>query len=363
MTGRARRSGSRSPTGAISIADRLRVLVVEDNDYDAHRIDEALGGSETTEFTVERSHRLDDALQKLEADPFDATLLDLGLPDSTGLDTLRQVRQAHPDVPVVVLTGLRDEEVALEAIRDGAHDYLVKDHVDAFQLGHTVRHAVERKQLAGRAENALRRLVGRTEDPARRSLVLGLVREMRSSTTFIVNSLVQIRQELEGSRGDVDPDRAPRMADAVESTMEGINRQDQLLKVLLRFFGDGSATAKRASLHEPTVAAIYLFQAMDRSGVGVDADLEPTGPVDAEVYEVQSLVLALLRGLAGAVGPGELLSVATTQRDGRAVLRVEGPAADPPDLEAVSDRVQALGGTLSVDGVDSLVAAVELPHV
>lgn len=89
--------------------------------------------------------RLDDALDHLDDEHVDVVLLDLGLPDSNGLDTLTTLVDAHPTAPVVVLTGLRDREVGIEALRQGAEEYLVKDEINPDLLIRSVYHAIDRK--------------------------------------------------------------------------------------------------------------------------------------------------------------------------------------------------------------------------
>ncbi|MEO7398938.1 MAG: response regulator, partial [Ilumatobacteraceae bacterium] len=89
---------------------------------------------------------------------FDAVLLDLGLPDSQGLQTLRAVRQLDPDIPVVVLTGLEDEEAALQALRDGAQDYLVKGRFTGPVLVRVLNNSIARAQIQIRLGDARRRV-------------------------------------------------------------------------------------------------------------------------------------------------------------------------------------------------------------
>ncbi|HSF59460.1 MAG TPA: response regulator, partial [Candidatus Binatia bacterium] len=85
----------------------MRVLLVEDNDDDALLIGESLSG---TTINIERAERLSTALAHLNLEKFDAVLLDLSLPDAWGLDTIRRLRSQVAAVPIVVLTGLNDEE-------------------------------------------------------------------------------------------------------------------------------------------------------------------------------------------------------------------------------------------------------------
>ena len=119
----------------------MRVLLVEDNDDDALLIREML--SETT-LEIERAERLSTALERLAKGRFDAVLLDLSLPDAFGLDTISHVVRQAPGVPIVVLTGLNDEEAAVKAVEQGAQDYLIKGQVDGHLLARSLRYAIQR---------------------------------------------------------------------------------------------------------------------------------------------------------------------------------------------------------------------------
>ncbi|PYP45955.1 MAG: hybrid sensor histidine kinase/response regulator [Gemmatimonadetes bacterium] len=130
----------------------ITVLLVEDNPGDARLILELLGEVQAQAFDLERVDRLDDALARLAHSGVDVVLLDLGLPDSQGLDTFVRARRGAPNEPIVVISGLDDEQLALEAVRSGAQDYLVKGRIEGQLLARVLRYAIERK----RAEEALR---------------------------------------------------------------------------------------------------------------------------------------------------------------------------------------------------------------
>jgi PAS domain S-box-containing protein len=127
--------------------NRLKILLVEDNPGDARLIREMLGEAEAAGFEIDWVSRLSAALEKLSRDEIDLVLLDLGLPDSRGLDTFRQAYSHTPQVPFVVLTGLNDETLALTAVREGAQDYLVKGQTDGGTLLRAIRYATERKKI------------------------------------------------------------------------------------------------------------------------------------------------------------------------------------------------------------------------
>src|SRR4029077_2552358 len=102
---------------------------------------------------LEHVDRLDAALARLSCEHFDVVLLDLSLPDEQGLNTLLRTHAHAPKVPIVILTGLDDEAMAVKAVRAGAQDYLVKGRVDGDLLVRSMRYATER----GRAVEALER--------------------------------------------------------------------------------------------------------------------------------------------------------------------------------------------------------------
>ena len=132
----------------------MKLLLVEDNPLDARLLREILKETPHASCQLEHVTRLDTALEGLRQQPFEVVLLDLGLPDSQGAESVRRMNQAFPALPIIVLTGLENPEVALEAVRAGAQDYLVKGRFNAELLTRTIRYSIERK----RASEELRQL-------------------------------------------------------------------------------------------------------------------------------------------------------------------------------------------------------------
>jgi PAS domain S-box-containing protein len=131
----------------MSTASLERLLLVEDNPGDARLLREMFKeqGSHDTEVTHVES--LAEAEKHLAAREFDIILLDLGLPDAEGLGAVRRARAAAPRVPLVVLTGLDDESLAVQALQEGAQDYLVKGQIESRGLLRALRYAIERKNM------------------------------------------------------------------------------------------------------------------------------------------------------------------------------------------------------------------------
>ncbi|MFH0780519.1 MAG: response regulator [Pseudomonadota bacterium] len=137
------------------MSDRLRILLVEDNPGDADLMVELLSINGPVVFEINCVTRLSEALKSVGTrHRFDIVLLDLGLPDSDGLETLYSLRRQAAELPIVVLTGNNDERTGLAAIRGGSQDYLIKGQINKNLLTRSIYYAVERKQ----AENALKEL-------------------------------------------------------------------------------------------------------------------------------------------------------------------------------------------------------------
>ncbi|MBI3270187.1 MAG: diguanylate cyclase [Planctomycetes bacterium] len=136
---------------------RLRVLVLEDSPVDSGRIRSALAkeprSGQAADFEVTCVERLATGLEFLQAGDVDAVLLDLTLPDARGLEVVVQVHAKAPNVPILVLTAIEDEGLALQTLQAGAQDFLPKAGIEGGSLGRAIRYAVERQQSgAGQRE-------------------------------------------------------------------------------------------------------------------------------------------------------------------------------------------------------------------
>ena len=121
----------------------LQVLLVEDSASDAALLQESILSSGVKDLSVSVVQSLHESVDHLKNNRIDATLLDLSLPDSSGLETVRRFRNICSDMSVVVLTGMDDEKTGIEAVRMGAQDYLVKGQADGRLIARAVRYAIE----------------------------------------------------------------------------------------------------------------------------------------------------------------------------------------------------------------------------
>lgn len=133
-------------TKKMILGHSVTILLIEDNIAEARLLQEYLQQAESKQFSLVHVKRLGDALNALRHKNYDVILLDLTLPDSQGLSSLSLLIEQSPSIPIVVLTNTNDEDLAIEAVRQGAQDYLVKRQVNVHVLVRALCYAIERKQ-------------------------------------------------------------------------------------------------------------------------------------------------------------------------------------------------------------------------
>lgn len=311
---------------------RLRALLIEDNLGDARLIREQLRDANVRSVALDLEHveRLQAGLERLEAGGIDVVLLDLTLPDSQGLETFEKVRARVPSIPVVVLSGLDDEAVAVHAVQAGAQDYLVKGHVEGSTLLRSVLYAVERARL----EETRRELEQQKND-----FFSSVSHDLRTPVAAIKTSIgVVLAHEPAG----ISP-ALHRLLENVDLAADELGQLvDDLLEIarlqagrveLWRTDGDLRAVVQRC-----VAQAEPLAQAQQQT-IHVSLPAEPVVlRLDAE--RVGRAILNLL-GNATKYGQsgGAIWVRLTTQRDG-VVLEVadDGPGIDPGEQEKIFDR-------------------------
>jgi signal transduction histidine kinase len=247
----------------------IHILLVEDSRSDAHllrrlilyadqeqwqmlhveRLSEAINASrENSAFTFDNSQ-----IVSIKQRRFDLVLLDLSLPDSIGLDTLKEYRAAVPDIPVVVLTGLDDENLALQALAEGAQDYLVKDQMTIQRLVRAIRYAIERSEILNQlreSEERTRQALAKEQElnELKSNFVAMVSHEFRTPMTTI-RTAVDI---LEYNSKKLTDDRRTKYFDRIQNA---INQMLHLLDEILFL----SKTEAAKLEYKPTLVDLVNF--------------------------------------------------------------------------------------------------------
>lgn len=315
--------------------ESTRVLLVEDNPGDAkliqhHFAQEAFTGV-TSDVELTHVESLTATLEELDAGGYDCVFLDLGLPECSGLETLERTLDADPDAPIVVITGLDDYERAVEAIKAGAQDYLVKDEIDARTLSRSLRYAIERKKQ----ERELRRKTEQIE------FFNSLLRHDMGNDLQLIRS--QGARLVEAVEGEAEA----LATDVVDRTDKIIDLTATVREVLNAVTGETGRDTEVVDLVETLTAEAERVRAMgDHVSVSISA------PEDVYVLADDLLADVLKNVMSNAVehgGPGPT-NVDVSVVDDRSTVSVaiadDGPGIE--DTERVLERGEtagAAGGT------------------
>jgi phosphoserine phosphatase RsbU/P len=209
----------------------VRILLVEDNPGDARLIREILSEASSLRFELDHEQRLSGAREWCAHNEADVVLLDLSLPDARGMETVAECLTFAARAPIIVLTGLNDETVAVQAVQAGAQDYLVKGQVDSTLLVRSIRYAMERKrlelersQILGREREA--RAVAEAAAQARDEVLRVVSHDLGNSLSAVKIHAVVLGRVLQQREGDTEPELCTRI-DAIKDLVAQMNRLRQ----------------------------------------------------------------------------------------------------------------------------------------
>jgi signal transduction histidine kinase len=330
----------------------VHALLVEDSEGFAYFIRDVLMRKNVGRFELKEATTLADGLAALLSDSVDVILLDLGLPDSTRIETFKRVHAASPETPVIILTVLNDDDVALEAMRTGAQDYLIKDQITENLLLRSIRYALER----ARSQKTLHQLSARLlelQDEERRRVARALHESTAQSLAALSLNLSALQ-----SRADALPRDLRELIEESAGFVDGCSQEVRTMSYLL---------------HPPLLDEMGLSGAVreyvdgfaGRSGIRVDlelpADLERL-PRETEtaLFRVMQECLTNIHRHSGS--PTASVQIAREERGITLNVRDAGRGAagrTPADGEGASivfgvgiagmqERLRQLGGRLHI---------------
>jgi signal transduction histidine kinase len=354
----------------------IRLLLVEDAAPDATLLRYMLADVPGASFEVTHAKRMSEALDRLGSATFDAILLDLSLPDSRGIATVKQVNAAAPHLPIVVLTGLSDSEAGMEAVREGAQDFLIKGQAGGQLLGRSIRYAIERKQgelqLMALNETLEQRVAERTATATRRAAQLQALaaeltqaehRERRRLAQILHDHLQQLlyaaRLGLESLR------RHERIEPSMQETIEQV---DGLLGECIAESRSLTVQLCPPVLHEAGLAAAvdWLGRQIEQThGLNVEVKVNPEAEPESEAVRILLFEAAreLLFNVVKHAETGRARVTLTTANEDTVCLTVsdEGAGCLATRLDSnqtgsggfglfsIRERLELMGGRLNIE--------------
>jgi signal transduction histidine kinase len=268
----------------------LRLLLVEDDEAHARLAELWIEQEGRGRFAVVHVERLAEALAAIEATPPDAVLLDLSLPDSDRLETFRAVRARAPATPVVVMTGNGDETLALQAVHEGAQDYLVKGDIDGRLVVRALRYAIER----GRAEAAERRLLEAQRLESLSVLAGGIAHQLNNLLVVIIGNASLAATALDPH----DPVRE-HLVDIEAASQQAA----RLARQMLAYSGRGGLLMRAVDLNEIVRSACTAFTEHLPPNVCFRLELAPGRlTINGDETQIAQLVLNLTANATEAIG-------------------------------------------------------------
>ena len=281
----------------------ISILLIEDNPGDRRLIREMLAEAGNVTFDVQYADRLQAATEYLDQNGVEVILLDLGLPDSQGLETLRKVYAQVSEMPIVVLTGLNDEMVGVQAINEGAQDYLIKGQVDTQLLRRTIRYAIERKQAEERERRLQLQLNLSNRLASLGLMVEGIAHEINNPLASVIGFAQMLTYEdiPENAREDVKTieDNAQRVVDIMTNLL-AFARQQKLERTYI-------------NVNDMVMAALKMRASpLEGSNITITTQLDPALPstmADATLLQQAflNLVINAETAMKLAHGKGNLL--------------------------------------------------------
>jgi signal transduction histidine kinase len=246
---------------------RQTILLVEDNPGDARLIRESLTDLSGNMFDLEIADRLATALLRLRAGGIDAVLLDLALPDSKGQNTFDKAKAQAPSIPIIVLTGLGDEALALKMVSEGAQDYVAKIDLNGGTLSRAIRYAIERE----RSEQKIRRFNAELEERVqeRTAELEAINQELEAFSSSVSHDLRGPLHVIDGFSAILEETFGPVLGSAGKKYLQHIHKGVQEMAVII----EGLLNLSRLGRRELKKKTTHLGEIVESVLTDIKAEL------------------------------------------------------------------------------------------
>jgi signal transduction histidine kinase len=319
----------------------LQVLLVEDNAGDARLLREMFSKEKAGSFELTHLLRMSEAVGHLAKGGVDVILLDMGLPDGHGLDTVRRAHAVAPGVPVIVLTGLDDEELAAAAMKEGAQDYLIKGQIENRALPRALRHAIERYRMQRETE-----LLRTNQMQFKDEFLSHVSHELRSPLTAIYQFVTLL---LDRVAGELQPEQHQHLEIVLRNVKQLESMINDLLEVTRVQAGKLLIELQRMSISDAIIYAVNTLQgAAAAKGITLTSEmgnpLYALPPVCADPTRVRQILIILVDNAIKFTPANGVVSVQARMPEGNSGLLIlevtdSGCGIGPDMTERIFERL------------------------
>ena len=267
------------------MTEKINIILIEDNPGDSRLIKEYLKDCGTPVYEVTEFNCLEKFFQNTSEIDTDIILLDLSLPDSSGLNTLIKVFSSFPQTAIVVLTGLNDENLTIEAMRHGAQDYLVKDQIDTVLLSRTIRYAIERQKSTEEKTELEFKLRQSYKMEAIGTLSGGIAHDFNNILFPVLGHTEMLLQDI--------PEDSPTH-DSLKKIYSGAIRAKELVKQILTFSRQDTAELILIRIQPIVKEALKLIRSTIPTTIEIKQDIKSDcGVIKADPTQIHQVVMNL----------------------------------------------------------------------
>ena len=319
-------------------ASTVNILLIEDNPTDAFLLQSLVSEEVSGSFVFTVKQQLEDGIEAVSNSDFDIILLDLNLPDSQGLDTIKKMHGAESEVPIIVLTGLKDEDLALTAMKQGAQDYLCKTNITSAILVRAIRYSIERHLLQTIVDEV------RAKDLERKDAFISHIsHELRSPLTSVYQFVTLL---LDGDVSNLNESQIECLDITLSNTLQLRKMIDDLLEMSRADTGKLTVIPVKCSL-EGTVKKVVdaLSPKASEKGLQLITKIDKQLPrVCADLPRVQQVITNLIENAIKFTESGGSITVHVqrySQQPGFVRISVEdtGSGIKKENLESIFTRL------------------------
>ncbi len=348
------------------IASRIRILLIEDNPSDARLMPEALLEAGDDSFDLETADSLVGGLLRIGDGGIDVMLLDLTLPDSTGEETFARAKAQSPGVAIIILTGSKDDSLALRLVQSGAQDYVAKDDVTGYGLTRSILYAIERH----RAETLMRQLNRDLEHRVRERTAELQVRnkELEAFSYSVSHDLRGPLTRIHGYSTILVEKCAPELGDFgrkyLDQIKDAANRMSALIEDLLKLskVGRGDLELREVSM-DSLVEQVLSDLQPDTQDRHIDWRIGHLPPTKCDSGLMKQALANLLSNAVKYTRPrpNAVIEIGHTPVEGKFAffVRDNGVGFDPKDAGKVFAPFQRLHDQAEFEGSGIGLATVQ----